>query len=82
MQMLKDVKTGLFENFRDSLRWASVQMMAAWGVVWVVYAQLPADVMIQMANLKIGVFNVPTWMGILQAVMTYLARVKAPKAGT
>jgi hypothetical protein len=82
MQMLKDVKSGLFANFRESLRWASVQMMAAWGVVWVVYAQLPPDVMVQMAQLKFGWFNVPTWMGILQAAMTYLARVKAPKGGT
>lgn len=73
---------GLYLNFRDSLRWASVQMMAAWGVVWVVYAQLPPDVMISLATYKIGVFNVPTWMGILQAAMTYLARVKSPKAGT
>jgi len=79
MKMFKEIVTGLLENFRDSLRWASVQMMAAWGVVWVVYAQLPPDVMVQMSQLKIWLFNVPTWMGILQAVMTYLARVKQPK---
>ena len=79
MQIIQEVKTGLIDNFRASLRWASVQMMAAWGVVWVIYAQLPPDVMIQMSQLKIMWFNVPTWMGIAQAVMTYLARVKTPK---
>lgn len=82
MKMFTEVITGLLENFRASLRWASVQMMAAWGVVWVIYAQLPPDVMITMSQTKIAWFNVPTWMGILQAVMTYLARVKSPKAGT
>ena len=60
-------------------------MMAAWGIVWVIYAQLPPDVMIQMATLKLLGINVPTWMGIGQATMTYLARVKqapAPAAAT
>jgi len=79
MQVIQEVKTGLIENFRASLRWASVQMMAAWGVIWVIYAQLPPDVMIQMSQLKIMWFNFRTWMGIAQAVMTYLARVKTPK---
>lgn len=82
MQVIQDVKTGLVDNFKASLRWASVQMMAAWGVIWVIYAQLPPDVMIQMSQLKILWFNVPTWMGIAQAAMTYLARVKSPKAAT
>lgn len=80
MRLANEVVNGLLQNFRDSLRWASVQMMAAWGVIWVVYAQLPPDVMVQMSQLKIWLFNVPTWMGIAQAVMTYLARVKTPKA--
>lgn len=79
MQVFREIITGLIENFRASLRWASVQMMAAWGVVWVIYAQLPPDVMIQMSQTKLFWFNVPTWMGIGQAVMTYLARVKTPK---
>jgi len=79
MKMYQEIITGLLNNFRDSLRWASVQMMAAWGVIWVVYAQLPPDVMVQLASTKVWVFNVPTWMGIAQAVMTYLARVKQPK---
>lgn len=82
MKIFREIVHGLAENFKASLKWASVQMMAAWGVVWVIYAQLPPDVMIQMSQLKLLWFNVPTWMGILQAVMTYLARVKAPKAGT
>jgi hypothetical protein len=60
MRIAREIVSGLLDNFRDSLKWASVQMMAAWGVVWVIYAQLPPDVM--------------------QAVMTYLARVKQPKA--
>lgn len=80
MRIAREIVSGLLDNFRDSLKWASVQMMAAWGVVWVIYAQLPPDVMIQMSQLKVMWFNVPTWMGILQAVMTYLARVKQPKA--
>lgn len=75
--MLKEVKTGLVANFRESLRWASVQMMALWGGVWVIYSQLPPDAMIWLAQWK-----VPMWMGIGQAVMTYLARVKSPKGGT
>ena len=79
MNMIREIVSGVLENFKASLRWASVQMMAAWGVVWVVYAQLPADVMVQLASTKVWVFNVPTWMGIAQAVMTYLARVKQPK---
>ena len=79
MHISTEVKTGLVENFRASLQWASVKMMAAWGVVWVIYAQLPPDVMIQMSQTKLFWFNVPTWMGIGQAVMTYLARVKTPK---
>lgn len=82
MRVLQEVKTGLVQNFVASLKWASVQMMAVWGAVWVIYAQLPPDVMIQMSQTKLLWFNVPTWMGIGQAVMTYLARVKSPKAGT
>lgn len=74
MQMARDVKQGLLDNFRNSLKWASVQMMAAWGGIWVIYSQLPPDAMIWLAQWK-----VPMWMGIAQAVMTYLARVKAPK---
>lgn len=77
MQMLKDVKSGLFENFKASLRWASVKMIAAWGGVWVIYSQLPPDAMVWLAQWK-----VPMWMGIAQAIMTYLARVKSPKGGT
>ena len=80
MCMIKEVVSGLMDNFTASLRWASVQMIAAWGAIWVIYAQLPPDVMIQMANMKFIGINVPTWMGIGQALMTYLARVKAPKA--
>lgn len=78
----REITQGLYLNFRDSLRWASVQMMAAWGVVWVIYAQLPPNVMIDLATARIWLFNVPTWMGIAQAIMTYLARVKTPRGGT
>jgi hypothetical protein len=80
MRVVREIANGLIENFTASLRWASVQMIAAWGAIWVIYAQLPPDVMVQMANMKFIGINVPTWMGIGQALMTYLARVKVPKA--
>lgn len=79
MQVVREIKNGLLDNFRASLKWASVQMMAAWGVVWVVYGQLPADVLVELTKMKLLLLNVPQWMGIGQAVMTYLARVKSPK---
>lgn len=77
MNVISEVKTGLIDNFKASLRWASVQMMAAWAGIWAIYSQLPPDAMIWLAQ-----YRVPMWMGIAQAVMTYLARVKSPKAGT
>lgn len=83
MRVIREVVSGLIENFKASLRWASVQMMAFWGMVWVIYSQLPPDVMIQLAQTKVEVWklslNVPTFMALLQATMTYLARVKQPK---
>lgn len=79
MKMIAEIFNGLVENFKASLRWASVQMMAAWACIWVIYGQLPPDVMIQLSQHKIWLFNVPTWMGVAQVVMTYLARVKQPK---
>jgi hypothetical protein len=72
----QEILQGLILNFRDSLKWASVQMMACWAGIWAIYSQLPTDAMIWLAQ-----WRVPMWMGIIQAVMTYLARVKAPKGG-
>jgi len=79
MKTITDIIRGFREDFRESLRWASVRVTAAWGMVWIIYSQLPPDVMVTLANHKIWLFNIPSWMGIGQAVMTYLARMKKPE---
>lgn len=70
----------VWERIVESLGWLSVQVTAGWGVVWVIYSQLPPDVMTQIAETKIWLLNIPGWMGIAQTVMTYLARLHKPKA--
>jgi hypothetical protein len=70
---------GIPARVKESLTWLSVQVSFAWGAVWVIYSQLPSDVMTQLAEHKIGWFNVPTWVGIAQVVSTYIARLKKAK---
>ena len=82
MQLFKDLWHGLIENFQASLTWASVRVTAAWGVVWIIFSQLPSNVMVELATMMIWKLSVPAWMGIGQTITTYLARTKKPKAGT
>lgn len=72
MNWLKD----LWRRMKESVTWLSVQVMALWGVLWVIYAQLPADVMTELAQIKWLGLSLVAWAGVLQAVTTYMARVK------
>ncbi len=79
MGAVRDIVRGFREDFWASLKWASVRVTALWGAVWIIYSQLPPDVMVTLANHKLWLFNLPSWMGIGQAVMTYVARMKKPE---
>lgn len=70
---------GIPARIRESFTWLSVQVSFAWGAIWVIYSQLPPDVMVQLAEHKIGWFNVTTWAGIAQVFTTYIARLKKAK---
>lgn len=63
-------------RIKESFTWLSVQVMSAWGLVWVIYSQLPADTLQTLNTTKFWVFTVPAWMGIVQTAMTYFARMK------
>lgn len=80
MQFFKDVWHGLIENFTASLGWLSVQVTAGWAVVWIIFSQLPANVIAELANTSIWHLSVVAWMGVIQTLMTYFARLKRPKA--
>lgn len=83
MNAVKDIVRGFREDFRESLKWASVRVSAAWGFVWFIYSQLPTDVMAQLSKTEVKVwiitFTVPGIMGLAQAATTYLARMKKPE---
>lgn len=79
MDAIKKIWEGFLENARASIRWASVQLMAFWGVIFGIYSQLPIDVITQLAETKFLYLNVPGWMAVLSTFSTYLARVKKPK---
>lgn len=64
----------------ESLTWLSVQVTAGWGVIWMVYGSLPADTMVEIAQIHYLGLSVPAWMGIAQTLTTYLARVKKQAA--
>lgn len=64
----------------ESLTWLSVQVTLGWGVVWTIFGSLPADVMTELLQVRVWYVSVPAWMGITQTLMTYLARLKKPKA--
>lgn len=66
-------------RIKESITWLSVQVTAAWGVVWIVYSQLPATTIVELANVHFLSLSVVAWMGIMQTVTTYIARVKPPK---
>ena len=70
----------LSQRMKESLTWLSVQVQFFWALVWLVYTQLPPDVMIELNTHKIGFWvirmTLPAWMGIGQAVMTYGARIR------
>lgn len=64
---------------KESITWLSVQVTAAWGAVWVVFGSLPGNVITELSQVIIFKLSVIAWMGILQTLTTYLARVKPPK---
>lgn len=70
----------ILQRIKESLSWLSVQVTAFWGLVWVIYSQLPSEVMQELNTNKIGFWvvqlTVPAWMGIGQTMMTYFARIR------
>ncbi len=69
-----------WDRVKESLTWLSVQVQFFWGVVWLIYSQLPPDVMQELNSRRIGFWviqmTLPAWMGIGQTVMTYFARIQ------
>ncbi len=63
-------------RIKESLTWLSVQVTGAWGVVWVIYSQLPADVMSELAQVRFLSLSLVAWTGVAQTITTYLARIK------
>lgn len=78
MTVVKDIKRGFREDFVASFSWLSVQLMGAWGVVWVIYGSLPSETLIELAKMRFWGMTVPAWMGIVQAVSLYFGRMKKP----
>lgn len=72
MECLKD----LWARLKWSWRTLTIQVTAFWSAIWLAYSQLPADVMIQLSQHKVWLFNVPAWIAIAQAISTNWARVK------
>jgi len=70
----------LLERIKESITWLSVQVQMFWGLVWIIYSQLPADVIQELNSHKLGFWviqmTLPAWMGIGQTVMTYFARIR------
>lgn len=70
---------GLRTRFKQSFTWLSMQLLAIWGTVWVIYSMLPATVMAELANVSWMGLSVVGWMGVVQTITIYLGRVKTPK---
>jgi len=66
----------LWERIQASVTWLSVQVLAVWGVLWVVYSQLPADVIVELTQIKWLGLSLVAWAGIIQSTTIYMARVK------
>jgi len=66
----------LWERIKESVTWLSVQVLAVWGVLWVVYSQLPADVIVELTQIKWLGLSLVAWAGIIQSTTIYMARVK------
>ncbi len=64
------------ERIKESFTWLSVQVTALWGMAWVIYSQLPAEVMDLLNHTKIWLLSVPAWMGVGQSITTYMARMR------
>lgn len=69
-------------RLKESVTWLSVQVTAAWGVVWIMFSSLPAQTMTEISQIHILNLSVIAWAGLMQTVTTYLARVKPPKPPT
>ena len=75
-QMLYEVATGLVDNFKASLRWASVQALALAGFVQLAWIGMPIEAKDLFPE------TTGNWIAFLSYLGIYLARVKSPKAGT
>lgn len=76
MQVVREIKTGLVENFNKSLKWASVQALAIAGFVQIAWIGMPADAK------ELFPATTGNWIAFLSYIGIYLARVKSPKGGT
>ena len=70
----------MLAQLKEMLTWFSIQVQLLWSFIWIAYSQLPADVMVQLATMKVWVFTVPALMGLTHALMTAIAR-KIPQGG-
>lgn len=81
MNWLKQKWANFKARIAESLTWLSVQVTAGWGILWIIYSQLPSDTMVEIAQIHVLGISVPAWAGILQTLTTYLARVKKTPVG-
>lgn len=71
--------SGIPARIKEAIGWLSIQVTLGWAVIWGLFSQLPPDVIVKLTKVTWLEISFVAWMGIVQALMTGLARMKKQK---
>lgn len=76
MNWFKQKWASIVECAKEAITWFSIQLALLWGGIWLVYSQLPANVMVELATKTYYGLSIVAWAGIVQTFMIVTGRIK------